>query len=50
MKVYAKAIIAIVGAALVAAAEQFPAYDGELQVAIALFAAFGVYFVKNASA
>lgn len=47
MKRYAKAIVAIVTAALIAASEALPEYSDELQIALAIVGAIGVYFVRN---
>jgi hypothetical protein len=48
MSQYAKAIVAIISAALVAAIEALPEYESELQIAVALLGAIGVYLVPNA--
>ncbi len=48
MNRYAKAVVAIVGAALVAAASALPEYSNEIQVAIAIVTAAGVYLARNA--
>lgn len=47
MSKYAKAIVAILSAALVAAAEALPQYSNEIQIAIAIVGAIGVYLVPN---
>ncbi len=47
MKRYAKAVVAIVGAALVAASTELPEYSNEVQIAIAVVTALGVYLAKN---
>lgn len=50
MKTYAKGIIAILTAALVALASSFPEYANEAQVAISILGALLVYLVPNAPA
>lgn len=47
MKKYAKAAVAIAGAALIAAASALPEYNNEIQILIALVTAVGVYLAKN---
>lgn len=44
---YAKAIVAVATAALVAAAEALPEWGSEIQIAIAIVGALGVYLTPN---
>lgn len=47
MRAYAKAAVAILGAAAIAVAEQFPETGPYAAVIIATITAFGVYMVPN---
>ena len=47
---YAKAIVAILAAAAVAAAEALPEYAGLIQIVIAVLGALGVYLTPNKTA
>lgn len=44
---YAKALVAVLTAGLVAAAEALPEYGSEIQIAIALLGAVAVYLTPN---